>query len=45
MAGIRRNLTLEQAHNFRRDRAIEALQEQMGRLVTLMEVKDCVHQY
>ena len=32
-----RNLTLEQAQNVRRDRQIEALQEQMGRILNLLE--------
>ncbi|XP_071708866.1 uncharacterized protein [Rutidosis leptorrhynchoides] len=37
MAEIPRNMTLEAAHNLRRDRAIEALQHQMERMVNLLE--------
>nr|XP_043615890.1 uncharacterized protein LOC122587790 [Erigeron canadensis] len=33
----RRNMILEEAHNLRRDRQIEALQEQLGRVVNLLE--------
>src|SRR5919199_406788 len=34
---FRRNMTLEEAHNVRRDRQIEALQEQLDRVVNLLE--------
>ncbi|XP_071740552.1 uncharacterized protein [Rutidosis leptorrhynchoides] len=37
MAEIPRNMTLEEAYNLRRDRAIEALQHQIERMVNLLE--------
>ncbi|XP_071739823.1 uncharacterized protein [Rutidosis leptorrhynchoides] len=37
MAEIPRNMTLEEAHNLRRDRAIEALQHQMEKMFNLLE--------
>ncbi|XP_071727878.1 uncharacterized protein [Rutidosis leptorrhynchoides] len=37
MAEIPRNMNLEEAHNFRRDIAIEALKHQMERMVNLLE--------
>lgn len=37
MAGVPRNLTLEQAHNERRDREILELREQIANLTTLIQ--------
>lgn len=34
------NLNLEQAHNIRRNRHIEALQEQMGKILNLLDDRE-----